>query len=223
MSEIQNNIASIRKVMEENAIIANRQVDGVSLIAVSKVQSDARIEAALDAGQRVFGENKVQEATSHWAERRNDYADLRLHLIGPLQTNKVKQAVELFDVIETLDRPKLADALGKEMKKQGRSLDIFIQVNTGEEEQKSGVLPCDLQDLFAYACDVCGLNVVGLMCLPPAGEPAGLHFGFLKTLADRLGLAQVSMGMSGDYDKAIRYGATHIRVGSALFGAREYS
>ena len=167
----------------------------------------------------MFGENKVQEAQTHWADLKAGHPDIELHLIGPLQTNKVKDAVALFDCIETLDREKLADALAAEMRKQGRALPCFVQVNTGEEEQKSGVAPRDLPGFLSY-CRALELNVTGLMCIPPAGEPAGLHFALLKSLADRHGLKELSMGMSGDFEKAIAAGATYVRIGTALFGER---
>jgi len=191
----------------------------VTLVAVSKVQPDARIEAGLAAGQRVFGENRVQEAQKRWADRAKTYPDLRLHLIGPLQTNKAEDAVALFDVIETLDRPKLAKALAKAMVKAGRRPDILIQVNTGAEPQKAGVLPDDLPELLALSKTL-DLSVCGLMCLPPIEEPAGPHFALLAKLAHAHNLQTLSMGMSADYETAIKFGATHVRVGSGFFGVR---
>lgn len=190
------------------------------LVAASKTQSDEKIDAMLAAGQRVFGENRVQEAQAHWAERRAKFPDLQLRLIGPLQTNKAEDAVALFDVIETLDREKLARALGKALGKVGRTPGIFIQVNTGEEPQKAGVVPDGLADLLRFAVEDCGLDVQGLMCIPPSDEPAGPHFALLARLARRHGLAGLSMGMSSDYVLAAQFGATHVRIGSALFGAR---
>ena len=184
------------------------------LVAVSKRQPEDKLEAALAAGQRVFGENRVQEAQAHWAARRE------LHLIGPLQTNKADEAVALFDVIETVDRPKLARALAKSIGKLGRTPRLLIQVNTGEEPQKAGVAPDELADLLALAREECGLEISGLMCIPPAEEPAAPHFALLKRLAARHGLATVSMGMSGDFELAARLGATHVRVGTGFFGAR---
>lgn len=189
------------------------------LVAVTKTQPEAAIADILATGQRVFGENRVQEAEARWAGRRGAYPDLELHLIGPLQTNKAEDAVRLFDVIETLDRPKLADALVKAMAKVGRALPVLIQVNTGEEPQKAGVAPSDVQELLQYARDK-GLEVQGLMCIPPVDEPAGPHFALLADLAKSLGLSVLSMGMSSDYVTAARFGSTHVRVGSALFGAR---
>ena len=196
------------------------RTDAVTLVGISKVQPNIRIEAALAAGQRVFGESRVQEAQSRWQERRAEHADLQLRLVGPLQTNKAEDAVRLFDVIETLDRPKLAKALAKSIQKTGREIEILIQVNTGEEPQKAGVLPDGLQDLLEEARTL-DLNVSGLMCIPPVDEPAGPHFALLAKLAAWHGLAVLSMGMSADYETAIRFGATHVRVGSGLFGDRE--
>lgn len=193
---------------------------GVTLVAVSKTQEPAALQAALDAGQRVFGENKVQEAQDHWESLKHTYPDLRLHLIGHLQTNKARDAVALFDVIETLDREKLADALAAEMDRQERQLPCFIQVNTGREPQKAGVTPEGLDALFRYSIDK-GLDITGLMCIPPAeGDPTP-HFKMLKAMASRLGLKYASMGMSADWPQAIECGATHVRIGSALFGTRK--
>ncbi len=189
------------------------------LIAVSKSQPEGAIAAMLATGQRVFGENRVQEAKAHWEGKRRDYPDLELHLIGSLQTNKTEDAVRLFDVIQTLDRPKLADALAAAIAKVGRTPRLMIQVNTGEEPQKAGVAPDELEGLITYA-RTRGLAPEGLMCIPPADEPAGPHFALLAKLARAHGLSFVSMGMSGDYALAARYGATHVRVGTALFGAR---
>lgn len=188
------------------------------LVAVTKTQSDEALDAILATGQRVFGENRVQEALEHWSERRQAYSDVQLRLIGPLQTNKADQAVELFDVIETLDRPKLASALAKACEKLQRWPEILIQVNTGAEPQKSGVMVDELSELFELSTEQLGLNVVGLMCIPPVGEPAGPHFALLRNLANGLGLSQLSMGMSSDFEIAANFGATHVRVGTALFG-----
>ena len=193
----------------------------VTLVAVSKVQPEDRIKQMLACGQRVFGENRVQEASERWNEnRRAKYPDLKLHLIGPLQTNKVKDAVALFDVIETLDRVKLANKIAQECEKQNKQIECYIQVNTGAEDQKAGILPLDLKALYDHATIECGLNIVGLMCIPPVDQPAGLHFGLLRILAEDLGLQKLSMGMSGDFEQAIRFGASSVRVGSALFGER---
>ncbi|HPE48151.1 MAG TPA: YggS family pyridoxal phosphate-dependent enzyme [Hyphomonas sp.] len=189
------------------------------LVAVTKTQPDDAIEAILATGQRIFGENRVQEAEARWAHRRTQYPDLELRLIGPLQTNKAEDAVRLFDVIETLDRPKLVQSLAKAMEKAGRHVPVLIQVNTGEEPQKAGIAPADLQGLLQQAREA-GLEVRGLMCIPPVDEPAGPHFALLAKLAKQAGLSVLSMGMSSDYATAARYGSTHVRVGTALFGAR---
>ncbi|MNQ69559.1 hypothetical protein D3C85_841670 [compost metagenome] len=199
---------------------AGRDPTSVVLTAVSKTQPSEALDAALATGQRVFGENRVQEAQSHWAARRAALPDLELRLIGPLQTNKAVEAVELFDVIETLDREKLAGALAAAMDKTGRRPRVLVQVNTGAEPQKAGVLPDDADALIAAARDVHGLTVEGLMCIPPADEAPEPHFKLLAEIAARNGLSVLSMGMSGDYETAISCGATHVRVGSALFGER---
>lgn len=217
--DIAANFADIGNQIRKAERAARRKEGAAQLVAVTKTQSAEKLNAALATGQRLFGENKVQEAYSHWEDIKPRYSDLKLHLIGPLQTNKAKEAVAFFDCIETLDREKLVDALAVEMKKQGRDVSCYIQVNTGAEEQKSGVLPKDLPALLDYA-RAAGINVTGLMCIPPADEPAGLHFAFLKNLGDRYGLSNLSMGMSADFEKAIAAGATHVRIGTALFGAR---
>lgn len=190
------------------------------LTAVSKTQPPEAIAAALVAGQRVFGENRVQEAQGRWNDRREDVSGLELRLIGPLQSNKAAAAVALFDVIETLDRPKLADALATAGARAGKAVRVLIQVNTGAEPQKAGVLPGDVGALVEYA-RTAGLIVEGLMCIPPADEAPGPHFALLRKIARRQGLETLSMGMSGDYETAIRFGATHVRVGSSLFGERK--
>ncbi|PIP95967.1 MAG: YggS family pyridoxal phosphate-dependent enzyme [Rhodobacterales bacterium CG18_big_fil_WC_8_21_14_2_50_71_9] len=199
---------------------AGRAPGSVTLIAVSKVQPLARIEAALDAGQRIFGENRVQEAAGKWPALAGRYPGVELHLIGPLQTNKARQAVALFDAIQTLDRPRLAAKLADAMAETGRAPALFVQVNTGAEPQKAGVLPADA-DAFIAACRAeYGLSVAGLMAIPPDGEDPVPHFALLRALAARNGVEGLSMGMSGDFEAAIAEGATHVRVGSALFGAR---
>jgi len=199
---------------------ALRPAPAVTLVAVSKKQPIARVRAALAAGQRIFGENRVQEALGRWPALRADHPDLRLHLIGPLQTNKVRDAVGLFDVIETVDRPKLAAALAREMARANRRPDCLVQINTGAEPQKAGVLPADA-DAFIEACRAeHGLPVTGLMCIPPAADEPAPHFAFLADMAARHGLAVLSMGMSADFEIAVRFGATHVRIGTALFGPR---
>lgn len=196
-----------------------RPASAVTLVAVSKQQSDDAITQVLQQGQRIFGENRVQEAQAHWQVLRAQYPDIKLHLIGHLQSNKAADAVALFDVIETVDSEKLARALADEMKKQNRTLPCFIQVNTGDEPQKGGVGVADLPALLAVCREV-GLNVTGLMCIPPVDDVPGLHFALLHKLASAHGLPHLSMGMSSDYPSAISYGATHVRVGSAIFGER---
>ncbi len=199
---------------------SGRASAGVTLTAVSKTQPPEAIEAALAAGQRVFGENRVQEAQGRWNSRRDGIVGLELRLIGPLQSNKAADAVALFDVIETLDRPKLADALVAAGVRVGKPVRVLIQVNTGAEPQKAGVLPGDAGELVDYA-RAAGLIVEGLMCIPPAEEAPGPHFALLRKIARRHGLETLSMGMSGDFETAIRFGATHVRVGSSLFGERK--
>jgi len=196
---------------------AGRDPAEVTLVAVSKTQPWEAIEPVLAAGHTVFGENRVQEAMSRWEGKA---VGLTLHLIGPLQTNKAKEAVAFFDVIESLDREKLARSLADEVQKQGRHPRIYIQVNTGEEEQKAGVVPAEADAFIAAARTTYGLEPEGLMCIPPADEPPGPHFALLRRIAQRNGLTKLSMGMSGDFETAIRFGATSVRVGSAVFGAR---
>ena len=217
---IKENLNSIQKIIDDTAKKFGRVGKDVHLVAVSKKQPVEALKAMLSCGHRLYGENRVQEAIEHWKELRPHYPDLKLHLIGPLQTNKIKEAVALFDVIETIDRPKLASALAHEMKKQDKNLPCFIQVNTGEEDQKAGVHPQALPEFLKF-CQSEGLNIVGLMCIPPVAEPPALHFAFLQKLAKENGLKELSMGMSSDFEKAIPLGATYIRVGTALFGARD--
>ena len=209
----------MRRRIGEACRVAGRDPAGVALVAVTKTQPAGALAAALASGQRVFGENRVQEAQAHWADRRAGIPDLELRLIGPLQTNKAVEAAALFDVIETLDRPKLADALAAVSERCGRPVRVLVQVNTGSEPQKAGVEPEEADDLIRYARDR-GLVVEGLMCIPPAEEAPGPHFALLRKIGRRTGLETLSMGMSGDYETAIRFGATHVRVGSALFGER---
>lgn len=220
VSSIADRFAQVRGRIAEAAMAAGRDPASVALIAVSKTQGPEALQAALDAGQRVFGENRVQEAQAHWAARRAALPDLELRLIGPLQTNKALEAVELFDVIETLDRERLAAALAAAMTRAGRRPSVLVQVNTGAEPQKAGVLPADADALIAAARDRYGLKVEGLMCIPPADEDPAPHFALLAAIAARNELSVLSMGMSGDYPAAIAAGATHVRVGSALFGER---
>ena len=218
--QIAENLAGVQEQIAAAAGTAGRDPAAVTLVAVGKTHPAPWIEAALAAGQRVFGENRVQEAQGKFPDLKNRFPDLMLHLIGPLQTNKADIAVELFDVIETLDRPKLVRVLAKEMEKAGRRPACYIQVNTGEEPQKAGVLPAEADALIALARDELGLPVEGLMCIPPIGEEPALHFALLREIARRNGLAKLSMGMSADYETAIQFGATHVRVGTAIFGPR---
>ncbi|MDY6924389.1 MAG: YggS family pyridoxal phosphate-dependent enzyme [Pseudomonadota bacterium] len=218
-SSIAECFATVRRRIAEACRGAGRDPGAVVLTAVTKTQPAGALETALAAGQRVFGENRVQEAQAHWGALRLRVPDLELRLIGPLQTNKAADAVALFDVVETLDREKLADALAAAADKAGRPLRVLVQVNTGAEAQKAGVPPEEADGLVRYARDK-GLRVEGLMCIPPADEAAGPHFALLRKIARRNGLDTLSMGMSGDYETAIRFGATHVRVGSALFGER---
>ena len=223
-SAIAANLAQIRQQITNASADYHALVPAaptVTLVAVSKRQPFERIEAALAAGQRVFGENRVQEAATRWGPRRQRYPDLLLHLIGPLQTNKVADAVALFDVIEVVDRPKLATALAAEMDRQNRHLPCYIQVNTGDEPQKSGISPDDADGFIGLCRDQLGLDIAGLMCIPPIDEEAAMHFALLQTIARRNGISKLSMGMSDDFVIAIGFGATAVRVGSAIFGARE--
>jgi len=219
MPNIVANLAATWQNIDVACASAGR--DRPVLVAVSKRQPEDRIDAALAAGHRVFGENRVQEAQQRWSDRRDTIPDLTLHLIGPLQTNKVAEAVALFDVIEIVDRPKLARALAREMAGQDRRLPCYIQVNTGEEPQKSGIMPMEADDFITFCRDECGLMIEGLMCIPPQDEEPAMHFALLRTIAARNGLSGLSMGMSGDFEEAVGFGATSVRVGSAIFGARD--
>lgn len=215
-------LADIRARITAAESAHGRQAGSVQLIAVSKVQPLERVRAVLEQGHRIFGENYVQEAQGKWPAFREAFGPVQVHMIGPLQTNKAKVAVELFDAIHTVDRPSLADKLAKLAQTRGASPDLFIQVNTGEEPQKAGVLPPDL-DAFVGNCRAMDLPIIGLMCIPPEGEDPTPHFRQLGEMASRNGLTGLSMGMSSDFETAIAHGATHVRVGSAIFGARDYS
>ena len=215
-----NNLARVTAEIAAAARDADRDPADVTLVAVSKVHDAARIRPVLEAGHKVFGENRVQEAEEKWPALREEFPNITLHLIGPLQSNKVKPAVATFDVIETVDRPKIARALATEFDRVGRQLPCFIQVNTGEEPQKAGVLPVDVDDFVRTCKDDLGLIIKGLMCIPPIDEEPALHFALLAKIAERNGLKGLSMGMSADYARAIKLGATHVRVGSAIFGDR---
>jgi PLP dependent protein len=215
--------ARLRLVRQEIALAAeaaDRDPAEVGLVAVTKTVPPSAIEESIGAGQLLFGENRVQEARAKWPELKDRHRDLELHLIGPLQTNKVRDAVALFDVIETVDRPKLARALAEEMKRAGKSRRLFVQVNTGEEPQKAGVLPAETDAFVALCRDTFGLSIEGLMCIPPLDEEPAMHFALLAKIAERLGIRELSMGMSGDFARAIQFGATYVRIGTAIFGAR---
>ncbi len=219
-ASVADNLALVHERISAAARAADRDPNEVTLVAVGKAHPVARVEAAVAAGHRVFGENRVQEAEAKFPALKAAHPDVILHLIGPLQTNKVRNAVALFDVIETLDRPKLARALAKEVAARGRRPVCYVQVNTGEEPQKAGVPPEEADDLIALARDELGLPVEGLMCIPPVEEEPALHFALLREIARRNGLAKLSMGMSHDFETAIAFGATHVRVGTAIFGPR---
>ena len=213
LSDIQNRIA---KAEDE----ADRPAGSVRLIAVSKMQPDERVEAVLAEGHRTFGENRVQEAAGKWPGFRERFDGIDLHIIGPLQSNKVRQAMDLAQAIHSVDRPKIATTIARIAQETGACPDLFLQINTGEEDQKAGVIPAEA-DAFVAECRGLDLPVKGLMCIPPVDEEPTLHFALLAKIAERNGLDGLSMGMSGDFEKAIRQGATHVRVGSAIFGARD--
>lgn len=220
MSTAVENLLAVRKAIAKAEAEANRREGSVTLVAVSKTFDAAEIRPVLDAGQRVFGENRVQEAQSKWPGLREDYAGIELHLIGPLQSNKSEDAVALFDVIETVDREKIAAALAGEMKKQNRFPKLYVQVNTGSEPQKAGIEPKEAVAFVERCRTVHGLAIEGLMCIPPADENPGPHFALLEKIAQEAGVEKLSMGMSGDYETAVGFGATSVRVGSAIFGSR---
>ncbi len=218
--DVATNLAEVEGAIVAAAKAAGRNPREIALVAVSKTQPVDAILSGIRAGQCRFGENRVQEALAKWPKLKTAHPDLRLHLVGSLQTNKVRDAVTLFDVIETVDRPKLARALAREMDKQGRQPDVFIQVNTGEEEQKAGVWPEDTDAFVELVRVELGLNLRGLMCIPPLDEECSLHFALLREIARRNDLKELSMGMSADYEVAIQFGATLVRVGTAIFGER---
>ncbi len=218
--DLEARLAEVRLRIARAARDCGRDPNTIALVAVSKTFGADEIAPALAVGQRVFGENRVQEAKAKWPGLRADVAGIELHLIGPLQSNKAREAVELFDVIETVDRPKIAEALATEIARAGKTPKLFVQVNTGAEPQKAGVLP-EEADAFVRRCrETLGLSIAGLMCIPPADEQASPHFALLNKIAARNGVPDLSMGMSGDFELAIQLGATHVRVGSAIFGSR---
>jgi pyridoxal phosphate enzyme (YggS family) len=222
-SDIGANLNTVKTAIANAEKEALRKKGSVTLVAVSKTFEADEIRPALDLGQRVFGENRVQEAQAKWPSLREAYSGIELHLIGPLQSNKAADAVALFDVIETVDREKIAAALAAEIKKQGKSPKLYVQVNTGLEEQKAGIPPKETVSFVERCRTEHGLSIEGLMCIPPADENPGPHFALLEKLARAAGVEKLSMGMSGDYETAIGFGATSVRVGSAIFGSRSYS
>ncbi len=222
MSSASDRLSGVQDDIRRAEAEFGRREGAVTLIAVSKTFFADDIRPVLTAGQRVFGENRVQEAMGKWPDLRTEFSGIELHLIGPLQSNKAKEAVATFDVIHTVDRPKIARALKTEMDKQGRNLPCFVQVNTGEEPQKAGIAPKDVDAFVAECREIVGLDIKGLMCIPPVEDAPGEHFALLEKIAKRNGLNQLSMGMSSDYQVAVGFGATHVRVGSAIFGARDY-
>ena len=217
---VEHRLRAVREMVDTAASGARRVPASVDLIAVSKTFGADDIRPVIAAGQRAFGENRVQEAQTKWPALRADYPDLKLHLIGPLQSNKTRDAVALFDAIHTIDRPKIAKAVADEMAAQGRKLDLFVQVNTGAEPQKAGVAPREAPAFVEMCRNELKLEIAGLMCIPPVEEEPAVHFAFLAKLAREIGISGLSMGMSGDFETAIAFGATHVRVGSAIFGTR---
>ncbi|NDW06224.1 YggS family pyridoxal phosphate-dependent enzyme [Jiella pacifica] len=212
----------VRQRIAKAAASANRPADAVTLVAVSKTHGEEAILPVIEAGQRVFGENKVQESQGKWPALKQRFPDIELRLLGPLQSNKTADAVALFDVIESVDRDKIAREIAKEMKKQGRAPRLYVQVNTGEEPQKAGIMPTEAVAFVERCRTEHGLSIEGLMCIPPAEENPGPHFALLRKLAGEAGVEKLSMGMSGDFEIAVEMGATSVRVGSAIFGARDY-
>ena len=213
-------LANVKARMAAAARAARRDAASVQLVAITKTFGAEAIAPVLEAGHRIFGENRVQEARGKWPALRTLYPGVELHLVGALQSNKAKEAVELFDAIHSVDRAKIAEAIAGEMARQGKRLDLFMQVNTGAEPQKAGVAPTEAASLLRHCREDLGLAIAGLMCIPPVEEEAGVHFAFLAKLARDLGLEGLSMGMSADFETAIAFGATHVRVGSEIFGAR---
>lgn len=222
MHEIVQSLGKTTRAMDRAAEEAGRRPEDITLVAVSKTHEAEAIRPVLEAGHRVFGENRVQEAQGKWPTLREEYPDIELHLIGPLQSNKAADAVALFDVIETVDREKIARELAKEIEKQGKAPRLLVQVNTGKEEQKAGIVPAEAVAFVTRCREEHGLAIDGLMCIPPVDDDPGPHFALLEKLADEAGLSVLSMGMSADFQTAIAFGATHVRVGSAIFGERDY-
>ena len=215
-----SNLVNIKEKIDAAATYCGRSSHDITLVAVSKIHVEETILPVLKEGQRIFGENRVQEAAQKWPALKGQFDGVELHLIGPLQTNKVRQAVQLFDVIETVDRPKLAKTLARVFEEEGKTCDIYVQVNTGHESQKAGIAPEEADDFIKLCRDELKLPVTGVMCIPPFDEDGTSHFNMLKDIADRNDIKIISMGMSGDFEKAIKHGATHVRVGTAIFGVR---
>ncbi len=216
-------LKNLQRIQDDMAQVqTNDGIEGnnPTLLVASKTQDIGTIRPLIDAGHMLFGENRVQEAQEKWTDIKENHPDLKLHLIGPLQSNKAKDAVELFDVIETIDRPKIAQAIKSECDKQNKHPDLYIQVNTGDEEQKSGISPADFDSFYCYCTNELGLKITGLMCIPTVDEAPGLHFALLSDLAAKYNIPQLSMGMSHDYETAIRFGSTQIRIGTDIFGKR---
>ena len=218
--DVKNRYLTVRHAVQRAARDADRAEADVTLVVVSKTFGPEDIEPVLLSGHRIFGENRVQESQGKWPELKARFPDVELHLIGPLQSNKAKEAIALFDVIETVDRPSIAEALSKELKKTDRRPKLYVQINTGEEPQKAGVAPKEADDFLKRCHAEWGLEISGLMCIPPVDEPPSPHFALLRKIAERNGLKTLSMGMSSDFEAAIQLGATHVRVGSAIFGHR---
>tara|TARA_B100000945_G_C20271726_1_gene544274 strand:+ start:90 stop:755 length:666 start_codon:yes stop_codon:yes gene_type:complete len=221
MRKFLETLIEIKNIIKKSLKVLNRKEEDITLIAVSKQQPEEKILKSLNSGHRVFGENRVQEAKLRWEKKKNTYKDLVLHLIGPLQSNKTADAVKIFNFIHTVDREKIASSLSYEMQKQNKEIPCFIQINTGSEKQKSGIKPYELKDFLDFCSFETKLKIIGLMCIPPVEDEATLHFGLLKNLANKNNLNNLSMGMSSDYEVALHLGATHLRIGSAIFGNRK--
>lgn len=220
MEKVSKRLISVQQEIAAAAAATGRSADSVRLVAVTKTVPASVIEEAIETGQRIFGENRVQEAQAKWPALKERYPDIELHLVGPLQSNKAREAVALFDVIETLDRPKIARVLAEEMTRQGKHLRLFVQVNTGEEPQKAGLAPNETEDFVVLCRDTYKLAIEGLMCIPPLDEEPAMHFALLAELAEKLAIRNLSMGMSTDFAQAVQFGATYVRVGTVIFGAR---
>jgi PLP dependent protein len=220
MEKVSKRLLGVQQEIATAAAATGRAADSVRLVAITKTVPASIIEEAIEAGQRIFGENRVQEAQAKWPALKERYPDIELHLVGPLQSNKAREAVELFDVIETVDRPKIARILAEEMARQGKHPGLFVQVNTGEEPQKAGIAPNETEDFVVLCRETYKLAIDGLMCIPPLDEEPAMHFALLAKLGEQLGIRDLSMGMSTDFAQAVQFGATYVRVGTAIFGGR---